>query len=674
MSNILSFGEVEIEKSKQGPILEKVSPDSLKSVSQDVKEKLKKECEEGTSKKAYNEILHVFNNFKTIDLTEYEQPVKMGVDVKIFGINSVNYINALSYYLLQMVEKYSSEVVFFSYFTSIDNNTSNIKHHYEFDFQCFALLVYKEYYSDVLKISKKETKSPEPYYFFNSEKNRWFMVSERLVQDTLKKNIDVLLKLLGFRQHTKKQTIPTVKEIITSIGTLYDDGQNALVEWTMDHPNLVQFKDTVYDIETRSIAKMNPSFLLCNYHDYRLPIKSVNLDELKVEDGFVPIEETIEELEEEAQLILERLSIISNEKEFLMTVFGNGFCHHNEFLTFPILEGGAGLGKSWFFGLLTKSLYNSENMSYTDQDDLNDNSSFVLSNMYRKEFNLIGELNGNFMSQTFINVIKTKMSDESEIKMKFRPSVNATVYAQVFSLSNKGQVPAIPDRFVNDDGLNRRVVRIICNKSNGKAIDSKKYSREALKEKIPHFALLSMLFLQKHRDNGNISEFTQVVSGASKYAIKGFTSEEMVDSTSSYFKQQDRKRRFFLSLYTTFIAMNKNSTEFNSLPLTARITKKEEEEDISGYDKLEKFKDWLESLTCGDVHKYFESFFKTNYQSSNMSKDKLVEYLELHGIVKGNRSYKGKRNNRYGKPFAEHVEQIMLEEKEGRLLLDEDIF
>ena len=112
------------------------------------------------------------------------------------------------------------------------------------------------------------------------------------------------MKLLGFRHHAKKQTIPTVKEIITFIDTIYDDGQNVLVEWNMDHPNLVQFKDTVYDIETRSIAKMNPSFMSYNYHDYRLPIKSVNLDELKVEDGFVPIEETIEELEEEAQLIL----------------------------------------------------------------------------------------------------------------------------------------------------------------------------------------------------------------------------------------------------------------------------------------------------------------------------------------------------------------------------------
>lgn len=670
MENILSFNEVETKKDKQEPILGKVSPDALRSVSSDVKEKLKKECEEGMSKKAYDEVLHVFNNFKTIDLTEYEQPVKMGIDVKFFGINSVNYINALSYYLLQKIEKYSSEVVFFSYSTSIDSETGDTKRHYDFDFQRFALLVYKEYYSDVLKISKKEDKSPEPYYFYDSERYRWLMVSERLIQNTLKKNVDVLLKLLGFRQYAKKQTFPTVKEITTFIDTIYDDGQNVLIEWSMEHPNLVQFKDTVYDIETRSIAKMNPSFMFCNYHDYRLPIKSVNLDELKVEDGFVPIEETIEELEEEAQLILERLSIISNEKEFLMTLFGNGFCHHNEFLTFPILEGGAGLGKSWFFDLLTKSLYNSENVSYTDQDDLTDNSSFILSNMYRKEFNLIGELNGNFMSQSFINVIKSKMSDNSEIKMKFRPSVNAKVYAQVLSLSNKGQVPAIPDSFVNDDGIKRRIVRIICNKSNGKVIDSKKYSSEALKEKIPHFALLSMLFLQKHRDNENILKFTQVVGGASKYAIKGFTSEEMVESTSSYFKQQDRKRKFFLSLYTTFVAMSTNSSEYNNLPSSARLTK----EDISSYDKLEKFKDWLESLTCGDVHRYFENFFNLNYQSSHMSKDKLVEYLALHGIVEGNRSYNGKRNRRYGQPFAEHVEQIMLEEKEGRLLLDEDIF
>src|SRR5699024_8990161 len=123
--------------------------------------------------------------------------------------------------------------------------------------------------------------------------------------------------------------------------------------------------------------------------------------------------------------------------------------------------------------------------------------------------------------------------------------------------------------------------------------------------------------------------------------------------------QQDRKRKFFLSLYTTFVAMSTNSSEYNNLPSSARLTK----EDTSSYDKLEKFKEWLESLTCGEVHRYFENFFDSNYQSSRMSKDKLVEYLALHGIVEGNRSYKGKRNRRYGKPFAEHVEQIMLEER-----------
>lgn len=691
--NVLNFNDAETKQNSHLPVLDRITPDDLfgLGINTEKLSKLENTCfDNGVSQKAYEELLYVFNNFKTLDLAKYYQKVKMGIDTANFGINSANFINALSYYLYTKTRGNSPEIVFFSYYNVKDDN-DKIKHKYTFDCETFALFVFKEFYEEILMLSKKEQGSSSPYYFYQEEIYRWIITGDKFLKNKIKKQVTTLMKLLGFRTEATKNAKKITEEIISLIEQIDDDDQDAIMSWTLENPDLVQFKDTVYDIKNHAIAKMSPKFMLFNYHDYRLPIKSVNLDELTEEDGFVPLKETIEEMEEKSKFVIDRMSILTKEKEFMTTVIGNGFCHNNEFLVFPILEGGAGLGKSWFFDLLKKSLYMSRNSSGTGQDDLEKSGDFFLSNMFGKEFNLMGELNGSFMSKNFIYVIKSKLSDGSEINKKNKQQFDSMVYAQIVALANKGQIPAIPDAFVNDDGLKRRVVRIKCNDKldENNKLDTKKFTKEALSEKMPYFALFSMMKLQQHKDNGNIEKFSREVDGASKYPIEGFTSREMVDSTSSYFKQQDRKRKFFLHLYNIFVSRSLKSEgekhDYPNLPMRDKSffpTDAKLVKDDSGYDKLEKFKIWLKYTSSANIDDHFSNFFTNNYPNAHMTKDKLGEFLKTQDIKKGSVKYRkqtkeGKIEGSvqgYGKKFADYVYSIFLEEPEGMAMLEEPIF
>lgn len=314
--------------------------------------------------------------------------------------------------------------------------------------------------------------------------------------------------------------------------------QNALISWSLKHPNLVQFKDTVYDIKNHAIAKMSPKFMLYNYHDYRLPIESVNLDELTEEDGFVPLKETMEEMEEKSQLILERLSLLTKEKEFITTVIGNGFCHNSDFTVFPILEGDTALGKSWFFDVLTEYLYGLGNVSYINQHDLGRSNKRYISSTFGKEFNLMGDISGVVMNQKFVEFIKSKTNSEN------RQQLGSNNYVQMLGLVTTGQMPTIPKKFVDDEVIKRRIVHIECNEMD-QPLSSyiEKFTELALLKEMPYFALFSMMKLQQHKDNGDILKFMYDAGGCSKYPIDGFTSQDMVDSTVSYFKKQDRKKK-----------------------------------------------------------------------------------------------------------------------------------
>lgn len=648
-------------------IFEKLTEKDEK-IAKETREQLKNECENGNAKYHYDEIVYIFNNFKQLDESQYKPSVKMGFDAQKFDSNCVNFINALSYFILNQLNDFTTSILFFSYKMKIDQDTEERKHYFDFNPDAFALLLYKRYYVDILKKSIAEDKSSTPYYFYDANDYKWRMVSDVFVSDRIKNNVRTLMNLLGFVGGMSKYRPHIAKEIMTSIEYLDDKGENALQKWTLNNPTLVQFKDTVYDIKNHSIAKMTSKFMPRHYHDYRLPIESVNLDELKVEDGFIPLTETIEDVEPKAQLVLERLQIITDEKPFMLTVFGNGFCHHNSFLTFPILEGGAGIGKSWFFELLSKNMFGQENISSSDQDDLAKDSDFILEGIYGSEFNLIGELNGNFMKQSFINTLKSKLSDSTEIKMKFRKPVFSHIHAQMLALSNKGQAPAIPDGYVNDDGIKRRIVRIACNEQK-QPLDEKRFSRENLVEQLPSFAFLCMMTYKKHLDERKISEFTRNI-GCTIKPIKGFTSQTMVDTTKDYFKKQDRKRKFFLSLYPTFVNRSKYfaSDGYSDFPREAKLTS-----DDSRTDRLQKFKEWLKSLKVSEVDRLFKEYFDAKYRASNVNEDKLSEYLALYGIKQKRTTYKGKSIRSYGKEFVEFVESVFIDEEEGHLMLEEDI-
>lgn len=503
-------------------------------------ELLKELLEETKKQKVYEELLYVFDNFKTLDLAKYHQKVKMGIDTANFGVNSANFINALSYYLYTKTRGNSPDIVFFSYFNTKDND-GKLKHNYTFDCRRFALFVFTEFYEDILMLSTKGKGSSSPYYFYQEENCRWITTGGKLLKHEMNKQISTLMKLLGFRTEATKHAKKITNDVISLINTIEDEEQNAMISWTLKNPNLVQFKDTVYDIENHTIAKMSPKFMLYNYHDYRLPIESVNLDELTEQDGFVPLKETMAEMEEKSKLVLERLSLLTKEKEFVTTVIGNGFCHNDDFTVFPILEGDTAIGKSWFFGMLTEYLYCERNASHVNHDNIRRSNKRYTVSTFGKEFNLMADISGSVMNQKFVDFITL------DANRGYDRQCNLNSYIQILGLvTNSGQMPVIPKRNVNNKEIRKRIVHIKCRELSEEdrlSIRVEKFTESALIKEMPYFALFSMMKLQQHKDNGNVLKFMYEVDGCSKYPIDGFTSQDMVDSTVGYFKQQDRKKK-----------------------------------------------------------------------------------------------------------------------------------
>lgn len=540
MDNVLSLNSIGTKQNSHLPILDRITPDDLFGLGTNTEKlsKLENTCfDNGVSQKAYEELLYVFNNFKTLDLAEYHQKVKMGIDTANFDVNSVNFINALSYYLYAKTRGKSPEIVFFSYFNTKDND-GKLKHNYTFDCRRFALFVFTEFYEDILMLSTKGKGSSSPYYFYQEENCRWITTGDKLLKHEMNKQISTLMDLLGFRTEATKHAKKITNDVISLINTIEDEEQNAMISWTLKNPNLVQFKDTVYDIENHTIAKMSPKFMLYNYHDYRLPIESVDLDKLTEEDGFVPLKETMAEMEEKSKLVLERLSLLTKEKEFMTTVIGNGFCHNDDFTVFPILEGDTAIGKSWFFGMLTEYLYGERNASHVNHDNIRRSNKRYTVSTFGKEFNLMADISGSVMNQKFVDFITL------DTNRGYDRQCNLNSYIQILGLvTNSGQMPVIPKRNVNNKEIRKRIVHIKCREllEEGRlSIRVEKFTKEALSEKMPYFALFSMMKLQQHKDNGNVLKFMYEVDGCSKYPIEGFTSQDMVDSTVSYFKQQKR--------------------------------------------------------------------------------------------------------------------------------------
>src|SRR5699024_12351768 len=85
-------------------------------------------------------------------------------------------------------------------------------------------------------------------------------------------------------------------------------------------------------------------------------------------------------------------------------------------LTFPILSGGGGLGKSMLLSsIIVDRIIGSENNSSLDQNRLEKANQFTSSSLFEKEVNSISEMKGSYFNHDFIKLIKSAGEDKQEI-------------------------------------------------------------------------------------------------------------------------------------------------------------------------------------------------------------------------------------------------------------------
>lgn len=539
---------------------------------------------------------------------------------------------------------------------------------------------------------------------FNDTTKRWEEINEKTALSFVKNKIDNLLGQIGLEEFSSSLSAKNARDSIIQKITNQSSSEKAMLyRFTIDNPRYVQFKDTIYNMEEHSIAKATQYFKLSNYHNYRLPMGSLTIDkldevvaehELTINDFlntnehlnnhddlgkfFVSLDDygvTKQSVKEQAQLLIDRFEYTTQGYMFLINFIGSLFDHEANLLTFPILSGGGGLGKSMLLSsIVVDRIIGSENNSSLDQSRLEKANQFTSSALFEKEINSISEMKGSYFSNDFIKLIKSSGEDKQEIEFKNSNSFSASLYARFIGVSNKDQVPKIKSSEIDDEGIRRRIAIIHCRDFNSITGESKdefsNIKKVNMEERFPKdemlsdesigaFALYAMMTYEENRQNGAIQKFSRN-GGASKQVVEGLTNQKIVSDTKDYFNKNDRFRQIAFILADAYVSDMNEDDNIYRYCLTEQPPKQ--------YDTLQ---DWLTVLKTSTVKDIYNVWYSNNFES-RQNKSAIVEYLEnennMSKVQTSDDNYvtstgTGKKRVRsYGRTFAYFIINILLED------------
>lgn len=648
---------------------------------------------DGDARPILNEINHIFDSFETIDITTFDTKFDLGIS-KDFQ-NNRNFINAMAYKMLKIAETYGRKSVFInlSYRLTLGDKSDDGKYDvtiedasFQVDDIALANYLYNHLYKNKLLISESESETNTPFYEYYSREQRWKRhIGKSKIYNEIKRNANTLVRALGYDTRSKQYNQQRiVDEIITKLEYVTDNDMDMLEEFSQNFPQWVQFKDLIYNLETHQVAKAQPFFKLKHYHNYRIPTgltdeeldnlpinneltqimyyESLSKDTLReqsalsksIKDLFVDCKITKDEARREADIIVRRMKENFDEQdvEFLLSIFGNLFFHSNDWAVTLFIRGEAGIGKSQIFNFMADELIQSNSASLK-QKQFDSDSRFTETGIYGKEFNLIGELKGKTLSTPMIEVIKSTLSDATPMEQKGGNFKDVKFYSKIIALGNRGQLPSIPTDDASDAGLRRRLVLIDCLPTPKNDLRTM-YPMYQLSEKKSYFALLSMMTLTEHFNNGDIATF-QKYGGCTLRVINGFTTKGMVKTTQSYFQSHDRYRKFFCELLNLYREQSYSAIANDG----------------------DMFRQWLYNLSAKQVKQYFIEWYGSEYPRTNITKEKLENHLKnAHDIeMKSYKtktiepSAKSKTVRGYGQKFVELVESVIIEDDPESLLL-----
>lgn len=698
------------------PVLSKVNEeyiDILDDENNDFNNQLISRCSKSTkTRDILDELNHLLDNFESIDNTTYVLPNHLKLSRRETHqqmLNSRRVFDAMTYLMYDIKEKYTKNAVFLDMTYTLklkdtqdsdSNDNKKIivvpdKVEIRINSRNLAIYLYHRFYKNHILISQSDSETKKPYYVYQRNKNHWLTsFGQTLVRQKIEKLADNMHHYLSYSSEDSHNRV-VFNTLFKSIKSVEDKDVDYIEKFTQAFPQWVQFKDLVYDLREHKVAKAQPFFKLKQYHDYRIPtgltedeidnlpiddelngidfenglhkdiLKSDNELSKKIKNLFVDCTITKEEVRKNADIFIRRMNenFSEDKHEFILSILGNLFFHSNDWAVIPFIRGGAGIGKSKLFNFVAEELIQDGNFTNIDQGKLERKSNFIESAFYGKEYNLIGELKGKVLSAEVANYFKATISDNVSIERKGLSHKSTKIYAKPIALGNVGQMPSIPTDDANDGGLKRRIVIIDCEKMPKTDDFDNEYPENELRKVKSDFALLCMMTFNAHKKD--IGKFQHPkYSGCTNQSISGFTSQNMVKATQSYFTSHDRYRKFMCTLPDKYRQqceeVHKPSAEYMEEPA--------------------RFREWLNIQSSATIKKWFIEWYNEEYPRTNVNKEKFAIYLnETHNIYEKARKFKleheynpnqnvkkQKRKDKsvrgYGKQFTELVESIVLED------------
>lgn len=646
----------------------------------------------------YDEISHIINNFKDIDITTYDPSIDLGLshreDTKHL-INNKHYINAIARHMADIEKKYTKNAIFVHIDYQLNIEKSEKSNDYTVSIGKAELLIddialgyylYNHLYKNTLLKSELDSEKNNPYYLFDNVKKTWKMkIGKSTVREQIINYANTIVRALGF--NTKKKSYSekrVMEEVLNKIETTDDKDKDMLEKFSQSFPNWVQFGDLVYDMLNHKVAKAQPFFKLKHYHSYRIPtgLKNDEIEQLPIDNTlndvtfdndlhediltenndltkkinalFVDCKISKDTVKNKANIIIQRMqeNFEKDDVEFILTAIGNLFYHSNDWAMTLFIKGNAGIGKSQIFNFVADKLIEERNTSSLKQKQFDSDSRFTETGIYGKEFNLIGELRGKALSKPMIEVIKSTLSDGTTYEQKGGELKPDKFYSKIIALGNRGQLPSIPTDDASDEGLKRRLVLIEClpkTKTDIKKFNDT-YPMYKLNAVRQDFALLCMMTFNHHYQNSDINVF-QRNAGCTIKPIENFTTKHIVSTTKDYFKSHDRYRKFFCHLPTIFRESMDNHNIYDELKNDENL-----------------FKRWLYDLKSSQVKDMFMEWYQSEYPRTNMTKEKFVNHLKTVYDIEQQKPYRSMTNYKqsirgYGTQFVDVVCEICKEDE-----------
>lgn len=269
--------------------------------------------------------------------------------------------------------------------------------------------------------------------------------------------------------------------------------------YTEENPQLVWFKNGVYNIEQDLLFEHNSKYYLKQHHNYSLPI-NVN-DEKSMSLG---------ELEMKCQTILKRLELlVGDASDYFITLLGYGFMHTYKpwnVMTF-LFDRYPPTGKSFFISTIIHEMFGYDGFQCVNMKDMRRNNKELMA-MSGCEMNVLAEFGGLKLTENVVNTLKNIVTG-NHVKYGYKYVKHLNIYSKILtsstnSIYNMGEI----SNLLNNDELTSHIVVIPTTGDYPKNGEFRSiYTEKALKAEIPYFSLYCMKMFNKHLQNNTFKDF-----------------------------------------------------------------------------------------------------------------------------------------------------------------------